>query len=243
MNNSRRIFEVLSVEYFNHAGYYTIVLTERVEEPEELIKSILTDLWSLHIINVNILSFKSFESGSYIFTFFPYSENYCDQVQPVLWDYFADGNFTMNKEIFATKLDNFYGCPITLGAYDFPPYIILTQFPNGTTSPITDGIEGILFRVLSQKMNFRTQIVHLMSGTYLSSEQYFDLVGLLSAPSSNMNLFTFHVSISARKKRSKCDRERDSKYDRTIGTFHPDISPLPHPDRDHECASHSVHID
>lgn len=184
------------MKYFDHAGYYTIVLTECVEEPHELIKTIFTDLWSLHIINVNILSFQNIESGSSVFTFFPYSENDCDDVRPVLWDYFADNHFTMNTQIFATKLDNFYGCPIMLGTYDLPPYMILTRLPNGTVSPYIDGIEGTLFRVLSEKMNFRPVIIEIL-GKYLDARQYFDMVRVRFSSSTKMILF--FVPFSAQK--------------------------------------------
>lgn len=171
----RRIFEEFSVKYFNKAGFYTIVLTERVEQPHEMIKSIFTDLWSRHVINANVLSFEDFGSGSSVYTFFPFSENHCDEIWPVLWDYFADGHFTRNKEIFATKLDNFHGCPITMGTYNLPPYMILTRHPNGTVSPRTDGIEGVLFQVLSQTMNFRPVVIEI-KGKYLDSTLYFDMV-------------------------------------------------------------------
>lgn len=173
----RRIFQKLSVKYFDHSGYYTIVLTERMEEPYELIKSIFTDLWSLHIINVNILSFEDIESGSSVFTFFPYAEDYCDDIRPVLWDYFIDGHFTLNKDIFATKLTNFHGCPITLATYEIPPYVMLTHHPNRTTT--LDGIEGILFSVLSRRLNFRPVII-TVPGKYLSTDMYFDMVDTLS---------------------------------------------------------------
>lgn len=175
----RRIFKELSTEYFDYSGYYTIVLTGHVEKTSahQMIKSILTDLWSLHIINVNILSFENAESGASVFTFFPYSENHCDAVQPVLWDYYIDGHFTQNKDIFATKLDNFYGCPITLVTYNVPPYVILQQLPNGTTSPNMDGIEGILFLVLSHKLNFRTVLL-TSSGKYAKASSNFEMVNL-----------------------------------------------------------------
>lgn len=162
------------------AGYYTIVLTERTKEPHELVKSIFTDLWSLHIINVNILLFENVESGSSVFTFFPYAENYCDEVRPVLWDYFIDGHFTLKKEIFATKLDNFYA----------PPDVILTHFSNETTSPYMAGIEGILFRVLSRKLNFRP-VINSATGPYLSATVCLDMVCLCSE-----NIFQMILSFS-----------------------------------------------
>lgn len=229
---------MLSVKYFDHSGFYTIVLTEHVKEPYELIQNIFADLWSLHIINVNVLSFESIESGTSVFTFFPYSERYCDEVRPVLWDYFTDEQFTLNKEIFATKLDNFHGCPITLATYNVPPYVILTKFANGTT--YANGIEGSLFTALSQKLNFRKTIIAL-NGTYLNSELYFNMVN--SGLPSTKKMIRFVSVISAREQPSKFDHLRNNKYDGSFRGFHRGLSPLSRFGCALHAAPHSVHID
>lgn len=132
----------------------------------------------MHVINVNVLTFENSESGTSVFTFFPYSENHCGVVRPVLWDYYTDGRFMNDSEVFVKKLDNFYGCPLTLGTYNIPPYVILRQYPNETIPPILQGFEGILFRVLSQKLNFRTVII-IAEGQYLNSLDNFEMVYFL----------------------------------------------------------------
>lgn len=171
----RRISKHISVKYFDLSGYYTIVLTERVKEPYKLSRIIFADLWSAHIINVNIISFENFTSSS-VFTFFPYTADHCNNARPVLWDYFIDGHFTKNKPIFASKFANFHGCPLTLATYNVPPYVMLNRFPNGTASTELDGIEGLLYRTLSKKMNFQTVI--FPDNRNFTAREYFDMVRL-----------------------------------------------------------------
>lgn len=136
----------------------------------------------MHIINVNIISFENITSSP-VFTFFPYTEDYCNDVRPVLWDYFIDGHFTKNKPIFASKFENFHGCPLTLATYNVPPYVILNRFPNGTISSELDGIEGLLYRTLSKKMNFR--IVIFPDSRNFTAREYFDKVRLTNGNRQN----------------------------------------------------------
>lgn len=166
----RRILEQISVKYFDLSGYYTIVLTENVTKPIRLSRRIFADLWAAHIINVNILWFKDISSSA-VYTFFPYTKHHCDNVQPVLWDYFVDGHFTKNKSIFASKLDNFHGCPLALATHHAPPYVIIA----GTTTNDLDGIEGTLFKHVSSKLNFRT-VIYPNTRNY-SELIFFEMVG------------------------------------------------------------------
>lgn len=172
----RRIFNEKSKNCFDHSGYYTIVLTQRTTEPYNLLKQIFQELWFLHIVNVNVLSFENADAGTSVFTFFPYSEEFCDDVRPVLWDYFVDDHFTLNDgALFARKLDNFHGCSLSMATFHSPPYMLLNGIENGTTPARLEGIEGLLFDVLAQKLNFRP-VITILPGVFPNASLYFDVV-------------------------------------------------------------------
>lgn len=49
-------------------------------------------------------------------------------------------------------MKNMYKCPLRVATSDEKPYMFLIPQKNGTI--YTDGIDGIIFRVLSQRLNF-----------------------------------------------------------------------------------------
>lgn len=152
----RKIYEKMKVSMFNFSGYFTIILTESFK-PRSTIAKIFKDCWLLHIANVNLVSLDTATAKVNIFTFFPYSPVYCDRTEPTLWMTFSNNSFHKNgTDIFPNKLSNFYNCPLAIATHNVTPYMILTKYDNG--SYYTDGLEGIIFRVLSQRLNFRPVI-------------------------------------------------------------------------------------
>lgn len=94
---------------------------------------------------------KAFETVL-VYTYFPYGPDYCELVKPVEQNIFINKTFVKNAPIFPDKFQNFYKCPLTLATYDIQPHMILNPIGNG--SFITDGLDGITFRVISQRLKF-----------------------------------------------------------------------------------------
>lgn len=152
-----KIYSKIHPDYFDYRGFYLIALVIYDRDQYSQMKRILEKMWAIYITRVNVIlrQYKN-ENEAVMFTYYPFSPFYCEQVHPVVHNYFIDTNFTMNNEHFPRKTKNLHKCPIKVAAFNVPPYMILTKLQNGSYH--TDGIEGILLRVLSQRMNFTVDV-------------------------------------------------------------------------------------
>lgn len=91
-----------------------------------------------------------------LYTFFPYTAEHCEAFKPIVYDYFENGTFIRNLPIFPDKFANLFRCPLKIATYNFPPFVMLTERSNDT---YIDGIEGVVLRVMSQRLNFTTIVV------------------------------------------------------------------------------------
>lgn len=136
---------------FDYTGFYSIVFTEYCDQ--EILQRVLIDCWSLEISNAIILTPAMQHEKINLYTYFPYTMEHCAAIVPVIYDYFENGNFSLNRPIFPNKFRNFHKCPLMIPTYSFAPYISLTQLPNGIFT--VGGIEGRLLYALSEGLNFR----------------------------------------------------------------------------------------
>lgn len=165
----------MNTNAFDYTGFYTIALTEYNDDCLKTIAKILEDCWTMYITNANVLAPSEDYQTIYLFTYFPFTQEYCERVEPIVYDYFENNTFIFNETVFPAKLTNFFKCPLKISTYNFPPFVILTPQPNGTF--YINGIEGTVLRVLSQKLNFtpeivlsRTNILNKISNTTNASE-------------------------------------------------------------------------
>lgn len=153
----RRIFSEMTVNTYDYSGYYTIVLTEYNDDHFETVTKILEDCWSLYIANANVLAPTEDCETIHLYTFFPYTPEHCESVEPLVHDRFENGTFAYNASIFPEKMDNLFQCPLMISTYNFPPLVILE--PRSNESFYIDGIEGTALRVISQRLNFTPVIL------------------------------------------------------------------------------------
>lgn len=149
----RHIFNEIKTETYDYAGFYTIVLTEHSDDCEETINKILEDCWSLYMANIIVLTPTEDYEIILMYTFFPFTSEHCEHVKPIVYDHFENGTFVRNASIFPEKFGNLFRCVLKIATYNFPPYVMLTKRSNDT---YIDGIEGVILRVISQKLNFTT---------------------------------------------------------------------------------------
>lgn len=126
----------------DYVGFHTIVITEFIEDYEEIIKQILKDCWSLYIANAIILTPSKHNDIICLFTYFSYTPNHCEGVKPVVYDYLKNVSFFCSADIFPDKLQNFHKCPLRVSLYEFVPFILLDKLSNETHH--IDGIEGTI---------------------------------------------------------------------------------------------------
>lgn len=160
----KRIFLRLLPEEFNYQGYYLIVITEKSLKQYNEIKSMMNDLWSLYIVNVNVIYVThSNRQVSLMMTFYPFTDSHCEKVFPVSQNtYILHRGFVRDTDHFPNKLANLHGCPLSVATFNSPPFVIVARnestavhhFYKIYDSKVITGFDGVLIKVLSRRMNF-----------------------------------------------------------------------------------------
>lgn len=148
----RRFYQEINVKSIHYGGYFTIVLTEYIDQDE--ITKIFVDCWKYRIINVNILCLAETGDHVNVYTYYPFTPNSCNQIESTLLMTFSTKTISLDDSFFPIKMKNFHRCPLLLATYNIPPYMILNQREDGPTK----GIEGNLYTELSKLLNFRPLI-------------------------------------------------------------------------------------
>lgn len=158
----KKIFVKLNSVDFNLQGYFLIVITSSEHWQTRDMNLIFVDLWSKYIVNVNIIQDKGKRANECnMFTYFPFSESYCEKVHPVLINTFRVGvGFIKSAEHFPNKVRNLYQCPVSVVTFDVPPFMILKKDKNNNTIDIS-GFDGLFIKSLSKHMNFTLEKIIL----------------------------------------------------------------------------------
>ncbi|KAG4076488.1 hypothetical protein HA402_014452 [Bradysia odoriphaga] len=161
----RLTYDSMTAETFDYSGYYTIVITAEFNQMNAgIVKNILQDCWQRQITNVNVLVLqrRSERTVVTLYTYFPFTPFYCENVVvPLIWNYFYVDHFVhTKKELFPPKMKNLYQCPLTIVTVEIRPYIFLRGIIQSNNSiTLVDGIDARLMYVLSQRMNFKPMFV------------------------------------------------------------------------------------
>lgn len=120
----------------------------------------------------NVLFLTSTVERTTLYTYYSYSNETCGSPQTVTYNYYwhhreadkevEEGNstpigFQFDLPLFPLKCNNLFYCPVNVATFQIPPFMILKQLDNGST--YFDGIEGIVVRVLSQRLRFTPILV------------------------------------------------------------------------------------
>lgn len=157
------IFRLMSPFFFDFQGFYLIVLTTYSSEQYQIMVNIFENVWAEYIINLDIIWMPPENDGEvYVYTYFPYTRFYCGRALPVQLNQYRFGKWLHGEiNFFPTKVSNMYGCPLRVATVSTAPFMIIRTHENGTRTP--DGIDGVLLRVLSQRMNFSVDLVQVDS--------------------------------------------------------------------------------
>ncbi|XP_055615245.1 uncharacterized protein LOC129761545 [Toxorhynchites rutilus septentrionalis] len=157
----RRISEGMKIRTYDYTGYFLVIVSDSAKKGFNTVQMIMNDLWSHYILNVAVLMmYADVPKKVYYYTYFPYGKDYCEQVRPRLWKVFDGHRWTESPKnaFFPDKLKNFHSCPLKAATFDIPPFMMLQYGSDGKVAS-TDGLEGIVTRVLSQQLNFTVDIV------------------------------------------------------------------------------------
>lgn len=163
-------FRLMSPYYFEYQGFYLIVLTTYSYQQYQFMLEIFGYLWAEYIINVNIIWLApENDNEAIMYTYFPYTNFFCGKVFPIQINQFRHGQWLHKySHIFPEKVSNLHGCSLHVATVFTAPFMILKQDENGRLTP--DGIDGVLLRVLSQRMNFTVDLEQVESqGTIYSN--------------------------------------------------------------------------
>lgn len=142
-------------------GGYVILLTKEIESEYEL-KKIFENLWSHYIVNVIVIVKKLDENFISIYTYFPFAPGKkCENSDPTLLTTYDSINGFKDKKVNLTprKTSNFYGCPLSMATYNYPPFIMIDEDKEDNI----EGIEGALIKeFLRDKLNF-TLVLEILS--------------------------------------------------------------------------------
>lgn len=150
----RQFYKEIKDKNIHYAGYFTIILTEHMEQAQ--LTQIFRDCWQHHMINVNVLQFQQNDEQVHVFTFFPYTPNHCDYIESEFVFSMENHSISIQNDLFPNKLKDFFKCPLLLATYSIPPYMILQRLADGAY--ITKGIEGTLYRELASTLNFHPMV-------------------------------------------------------------------------------------
>lgn len=150
------IFIQMRTDNFEFQGYFLIAISKYSENLYEIMSKIFESLWSLQIINANILWMPpENEEESMMYTYFPYTSFYCSEAYPVQLNQYRSGKWITDAMCFPKKMNNLYKCKLRVATFANAPFTIIHQ--NNTKTKL-GGIDGILLRVLSQRMNFTVDL-------------------------------------------------------------------------------------
>lgn len=140
----------MTADNFDFAGFFTIVLTEYIENRQQIVRQIFEDCWSLYIANAHILIPTEDYEMILLYTYFPFTPEQCEGAEPVIYDFFRNNTFILNSILFPDKFANFYKCPLIIATYDLAPFVKLDQRPDGSYN--ISGIEGVSFLFRKNKI-------------------------------------------------------------------------------------------
>lgn len=163
----RKIFSKFEKNNYDSSGYYTIALTEYSDDYMVTIRKILANCWSVYVTNVNVLVPTQDYETVLMYTYFPFTSEKCEGVEPVLSDRFTNDAFQLKAEIFPEKFRNFFKCPLRVALYSLPPFMILKRNPDNSYH--IDGIEGRLLKSMAKQLNF-TIVVSVALDNHISDK-------------------------------------------------------------------------
>uniref|UniRef100_A0A0P6IX43 Putative glutamate-gated kainate-type ion channel receptor subunit glur5 n=1 Tax=Aedes aegypti TaxID=7159 RepID=A0A0P6IX43_AEDAE len=132
---------VLSSEQYDLYGFYTFFFNEVTEVQ---IHKAFDAIWRVKILRALIIVFN--DDRPQLYNYFPYNIQSCGKPKV---HYITNHQ---SSQLYLQKLNNFYGCPITLGTFETPPFV---HFQGDTVY----GFEGDLASTLARQLNFQLLVV------------------------------------------------------------------------------------
>lgn len=119
------------------------------------LQQIFAYCWANSLVNCSVQT-QNARGEILVYSYFPYTDNFCGSVEPVLINRFNGTDF-VKSTLFPPKLKNFHGCVLRVAIWHIPPFVYLRTDDRGV-SHVAGGIEGRLLHQLSKRLNFTIEV-------------------------------------------------------------------------------------
>ncbi|KAH8396482.1 hypothetical protein KR222_011298 [Zaprionus bogoriensis] len=150
---------------FKRNGYYCLVYTGVEPARLNIIKQIFRRLFAIYVINVNVFLAQRQTGVVQVYNYYPYRAQHCQSAKPVHYASFpgslgaAPLIHVENRTLFFDdKLDDMQGCALAVVTFQQRPYVIIDEQDDADGHSVR-GIEGMLFQLLAERMNFSTRLL------------------------------------------------------------------------------------
>ncbi|XP_030379259.1 uncharacterized protein LOC115627658 [Scaptodrosophila lebanonensis] len=150
--------QVIATASTAHKSKFVIVLfTSRQSWGTQ--RRIMTNIFSyfLHqryIIDVVLLLAHTSQATLQSYTFQPYTRRLCESTRPLMLPKRA----LSAGQPFPHKLQQFYGCPISVIVWQIPPYLEI-RWNASTPNERIDGLDADILKLVAAKLNFSLRLV------------------------------------------------------------------------------------
>ncbi|XP_052891137.1 uncharacterized protein LOC128299274 [Anopheles moucheti] len=147
-NSLCSLLDGMKYQTHHYYGLYTIVI-EHLPNRDQLY-TVMEKLWSMRLMNAVVIAEGSDEE-QVAYTYHPYRERQCGNVEPYAIDRFVNGSWTDLDRWYTKRTVNFNGCPLIIGTINIKPFSIIYLERNRT---LHKGIEVSQVVNLAKMFNF-----------------------------------------------------------------------------------------
>lgn len=168
--------KIVSDDNFHFNGCFLLVLNDDFLEPK--MNEIFETLWKKFIFNVNVLIAERNTTKVSLFTFMPFNEKSCNNVNPIKINEFDAETMKWSKEIFfPKKFTNLHKCPIKVGMFENLLGGMKSKHENGSENYF--GLEIDFIKSIAATLNFSIdlKIFPNIVGTIFKNKTSSELLG------------------------------------------------------------------
>lgn len=192
-----KIYEFLRDGDFQNDAYFLVILNYMDEDWFTVAKKIFIKAWQRYMINTSLMFLSNTEDDVKIFTYFPFTESHCEQIEPMLIQRIREGKWENDATVFPYKLRNFHRCPIKVALLHAPPFMFVDKFKRFGSLKNLEGIEAKLLKVLAVTHNFTIEPVIVDEWGFTKLNNNYTANGAIEAirdKRANMTLSFFTIS-------------------------------------------------
>uniref|UniRef100_A0A182PKL1 Ionotropic glutamate receptor L-glutamate and glycine-binding domain-containing protein n=1 Tax=Anopheles epiroticus TaxID=199890 RepID=A0A182PKL1_9DIPT len=179
-NPAVKLLQNLNYTDYEAAGRCLLVVNS-VFDVQRLVQ-LMDIFWKLHILNVVVVvhDLSSPVRSTYrAYSYQPFREGKCEQLEPILLDRYADGRWTNLHRWYRNKLRHFHGCTVQVGTISAKPYSMAKPNTNATDRY---GMEVSIVENVASWFNFtiryRSPVDHVKWGI-IRAENSTGLMGMI----------------------------------------------------------------